>query len=747
MIVFASFRGRLIARGNEPPIGQRFSCLSFNSVVSAQTILACDSSRHCDNMVSTSAPTPNSSNQAPINPMESLGAERKSPSFPVREMTYFVDGDKEATLLKEEIMLELERDPNWKIDDYPNLSLAEIRERTMAKVRRMADDLLTKSKEQVFQKMAMISVVDPGFWTRFGVHIGLFFGALQGQATPSQLSYWLERGAMTMQGIIGCFGMTELGHGSNVAGLETTATFDKNTDEFVIHTPTITATKWWIGGAAHTATHCAVYAQLIIDGKRYGVKTFVVQLRDPETFQLMPGVNIGDIGKKMGRDQIDNGWIQFTNVRIPRSHMLMKHTKVTREGKVIDPPMAQLAYGALILGRVSMVNDSGNVSKRALTIAIRYAAIRRQFASGPGQVETKLLDYPIHQHRLIPLLAQTFAMIFGAREMNTNYQNLMAQINSEKQENMQALLENLKETHATSAGLKAFCTWMCLNIIDQCRQSLGGHGYSAYTGLSTSYQDFVVHCTWEGDNTILTLQCGRYLVSMANQAKKGKPLPKNMSYLGEFVKSRTHPSCKGVSVEDVCSFKTLREAWGCVAANAIIQAANEFEEALKKGLDKDAAYEQCSASRLHAARMHVFTHLFNRFSEAAEASPDSLRPTLTKLAVLFATHSATQHSGEFLQCGYYNNEQIYTIKRHVSELCADLRNDAVSIVDSFNYSDYVINSPLGCFDGNIYVKYFDLVKRNNPQNEIPYFEKLIKPLLNRSVDSDGGPELEIDQEE
>lgn len=96
----------------------------------------------------------------------------------------------------------------------------------------------------------------------------------------------------------------ELAHGSNVAGLETTATFDTTTDEFIIHTPNIGATKWWIGGAASTATHCAVFAQLIVKGKKHGVKTFIVQLRDIQTFALRPGILIGDIGKKMGRDGI-----------------------------------------------------------------------------------------------------------------------------------------------------------------------------------------------------------------------------------------------------------------------------------------------------------------------------------------------------------------------------------------------------------------------------------------------------------
>ncbi|KAI8323152.1 acyl-CoA oxidase [Martensiomyces pterosporus] len=708
------------------------------------------------NFITTSLPSETHSAPAPapaVSPKASIAEERKNPSFPIRELTYWIDGGKRITELKERIMLELERDPLWRVSDHPNLTLAQTRERAMSKIRHLADLATSRPLEESMVRLSIISVIDPGFWTRFGVHFGLFFGALQGQATPSQLAYWMDKGALSMQGITGCFGMTELGHGSNVAGLETTATFDENTDEFIIHSPTLTATKWWIGGAAHTATHCAVYAQLVVKGKRYGTKTFIVQLRDTKTFELMPGVNIGDLGKKMGRDQIDNGWIRFTFVRIPRSHMLMKHTKVTRSGEVVAPPLAQLAYGALIQGRVSMVSDSANVSKRALAIAIRYAGVRRQFSDGtPGKLETKLLDYPIHQHRLLPLMAQTFAMIFTAREVTANYEALMRVLNDlgdAKGAAVDDAIKNLKETHATSAGLKAFCTWMCLNIIDQSRQSLGGHGYSAYTGLSQAYSDFTVHCTWEGDNTILTLQCGRYLVATALEARSGQPLPANLAYLKDAISSSgavAKKASKGSSIDEVSSLDTLKEAWGSVAANAILNAVRDFEDGLKKGLSKDNAYEHSSASRLHAARMHTYTYLLHRFAAQVEQSPESLRPVLSLLARLFGAHSAVQHSGEFLQSGYYSGSQVETLKAFVNHACAEVRKDAVPLTDAFNYTDYVVNSPLGRYDGDVYEKYFELVTSLNPTKPVPYFDSLIKPLLERTQESESGPELEIDQE-
>jgi acyl-CoA oxidase len=388
--------------------------------------------------------------------------------------------------------------------------------------------------------------------------------------------------------------MTELGHGSNVAGLETTATFDESSDEFVIHTPSITATKWWIGGAAQTATHSVVFAQLIVKGKKYGVKSFVVQLRNQKTFNLMPGIVIGDIGAKMGRHGVDNGWIQFTNVRVPRSHMLMKHTKVSRDGTVTEPPLQQLAYGALIAGRVSMVVDSGSMSKKALTIAIRYAAIRRQFGVKENGLETKILDYPIHQYRLMPLLAQAFAMHFTGVEVLAIYDDLMDKLEklAPGDKNLNQVIENLKEVHGTSAGLKAFCTWNCLNTIDQCRQACGGHGYSAYTGLASMYSDFAVQCTWEGDNTILTLQAGRYLIGCYRDAKAGKAQTGGVSYLNRL-SSLLHTKCNASKSADISSLNIIGEAFNVVSGNIVKKAGEDFENGIKKGMTEDESYENC----------------------------------------------------------------------------------------------------------------------------------------------------------
>lgn len=596
--------------------------------------------------------------------------------------------------------------------------------------------------------MEIVSLIDPGFWTRFGVHYGLFVGALQSNATSGQLGYWFQRGALSLSGMVGCFAMTELGHGSNVPGLETTATFDEASDQFIIHTPTVTATKWWIGGAAHSATHSAVFAQLIVKGKNYGTKCFIVPLRDPKTYHTLPGINIGDLGKKMGRDGIDNGYIQFTHVRIPRGYMLMKHAKVSRSGAVKEPKLQQLTYGALLQGRVAMVVDSGNVSKKALTIAIRYAAVRRQFSNSKSDIETKLLDYPIHQRRLMPLMAQTFAMLFTGAEMTTMYNTMMGRLENAKPDDkdLGQVLEMLKETHATSAGLKAFCTWNCLSTIEACRQACGGHGYSAYTGLAGMYQDFAVQCTWEGDNTILTLQLGRYLISSYREAIKGKKLSPGVGYLNRLDELLGKKSDQ----EDIFKPEVIIEAWQVVCANVVKNTALEFENCMNQGLDQDDAYEQCSQSRLYAAKLHSYGYLFNRFVDGVSKVQGNLKEVLMDVCMLYGLYTVEENAGAFLQYGYFSPEQMDQIRIKTNALCASVREQAIPLVDSFNLSDYMVNSPLGRADGNVYVHYFDQVKRSNPQGPHPYFDRLIKPLIERPMDQDEDDEeagLEDDDEE
>jgi acyl-CoA oxidase len=183
----------------------------------------------------------------------------------------------------------------------------------------------------------------------------LFKQAMSIQSTPEQYAQWKDD--IENWGLFGCFAMTELGTSSYLRGLETTATYDKETQSFIINTPTTTATKWWIGAAGHTATHAVVLANLYIDGNAKGLHWFVVQLRDKKTGTLMPGVAAGLVGPKAGRAGIDNGWIQFDSVVIPRMNMLMRFNQVSPSGEYSAGGNPAIAYASLIGERIFLVRN------------------------------------------------------------------------------------------------------------------------------------------------------------------------------------------------------------------------------------------------------------------------------------------------------------------------------------------------------------------------------------------------------
>ena len=216
----------------------------------------------------------------------------------------------------------IERDPYLYKENFYDLTKQENLEKTIIQMRRYAEVRATLIKDKLLAESfeTAIQYYDRSLGMKVYVHVLLFIETIMGQGTTEQFEFWepLVRNFC----VLGCFAMTELGHSSHLRGLETTATYDHDSREFVIHSPTTTSTKWWIGMAGLTATHTVVFAKLIVNGRDHGPHWFIVKLRDEETGKLAPGVSAGSIGPKSGRDGLDNGWIQFSQVRVPYSNFL-----------------------------------------------------------------------------------------------------------------------------------------------------------------------------------------------------------------------------------------------------------------------------------------------------------------------------------------------------------------------------------------------------------------------------------------
>lgn len=383
--------------------------------------------------------------------------------------------------------------------------------------------------------------------------------------------------------------------------------------------------------AGESATHAAVYAQLIIDGTCHGLQTFIVPIRCRRTGRPEPNVTVGDMGAKMGRNGLDNGWIQFDHKRVPREAMLMRWASVDPAGKFTPPPSKQISYNALLATRVELFGACSEVLKKALTIAVRYALVRRQSVrkddlagagAGAGSAkETLLLDYPTHQSLLFPILAHTFALHFTAKQTQAMCDSALKGLAAT------GGLSALPELHATSSGLKAVGTWFANDALESCRQSLGGMGYSQYSVLAQMRADWAVMATWEGDNTVLSLQCARFLIKQQVAIAKGRAPSGVTRYLAEYDSKQRAPAqmTEQQWLDPAWQMEALRHR----AARKVREVTRLLDQEAKAAqISYAAAFERLSAQCVVVSRLHCYAFMLQCFGEGVARAPKELQPVL-----------------------------------------------------------------------------------------------------------------------
>lgn len=214
----------------------------------------------------------------------------------------------------------LEQEPLFNKMNQANLSRIDIFKLALARaklLRRLVDENGWDIEDYKIAE-TLVDDVSPYY-----LHMHMFVTTIREQASDSQRSHWLP--LIEKFQIIGAYAQTELGHGSNVQGLELEARWDPKKKEFILHSPTLTASKWWNGSLGRIANHAIVVAQLLLPRSSgqdsspeyvsYGPHPFIVQVRDMDTHQPLNGIIIGDIGPKLGYATIDNAYMLFDNFR------------------------------------------------------------------------------------------------------------------------------------------------------------------------------------------------------------------------------------------------------------------------------------------------------------------------------------------------------------------------------------------------------------------------------------------------
>ncbi|KAI9811609.1 MAG: fatty-acyl coenzyme A oxidase [Pycnora praestabilis] len=580
------------------------------------------------------------------------------------------------------------------------------------------------SREDFLTANELISEPGP-----YGLHVSMFLITLRDQGTPEQHELFLKR-AENYE-IIGCYAQTELGHGSNVRGLETTATWNPEDKTFIMHSPHLTASKWWIGSLGRTANHAVVMAQLIIEGKSYGPHPFVVQVRDLKTHEPLENIHVGDIGPKFGYNTMDNGFLLLNEVKIPHINMLAKFSSVDlKTNKYVRPASASLVYGTLTWVRSTIVMQAGGVLARGVTIATRYCSVRRQFQDRDApeweKGENQVLNYTMVQVRLLPLLAATFALHFTGKGMMALYQENQKKMAGDAgkrgstsrgagPEETHSGSDFLADLHATSCGLKALASTTAAEGLEVCRRACGGHGYSSFGGIGSWYADYLPTTTWEGDNYMLTQQVARYLLKSARSVVQGNPPDNDTTRILRIFRSKSDIGA---------AFDILGKDEDIVAAFAWRAAFLTFE-ALKHRDEEGKPWNSLLVDFWRLSTAHSQYMVVKNFYDALNSSlttsslDDETRTLLHKLFRLYSLNTLEREASEFFSSSAVTVRQIQLARtKAVMTLLEEIRPHAVRLVDAWQYPDWQLDSSLGRYDGKVYEDMFHRASELNPLNAL-----------------------------
>ncbi|HYF67001.1 MAG TPA: acyl-CoA dehydrogenase [Ohtaekwangia sp.] len=537
-----------------------------------------------------------------------------------------------------------------------------------------------------FAIMETLSYHDLSMVIKYGVQFGLFGMSVYFLGTEKHHKKYLKDiGMLTLPG---CFAMTETGHGSNVRGIETTATYRHADRSFIIHTPHQNAQKEYIGNAACHGEMATVFAKLIIDGKDYGVNAFLVPLRD-KTKKLLAGVHIEDCGIKMGLNGVDNGKIIFSEVVIPYDNMLDRFAQVTEDGIFTSPITSDnkrffTMLGTLVGGRIGIPRSGLSASKSGIAIAIRYGDKRRQF--GPeGGAEVPILNYRTHQRRLIPLLANAYAIHFSLQYLTNRFLN-------RKDEEMQ-------EIEALAAGLKAFATWNTTATLQECRECCGGKGYMSENRIDALKNDTDVFTTFEGDNTVLMQLVAKSRLTEFKQEFGTMNLFSIINYVADQAKTsltEMNPLIvRNTDEAHLLDFEFQLNAFKYRERSILASAARRLKRHIDEGMDSFDAFNVCQHHLVQTGHAYIERIVLEQFILQVESTKDEgCKRILTKLCQLFALSQMDLNKGWYLESGYMEGVKTKAIRKLVNQLCWDIRQDAVPLVDAFKIPETCLAAPI-----------------------------------------------------
>ena len=548
----------------------------------------------------------------------------------------------------------------------------------------------------------MLAQFDLSLMVKAGVQWGLFGGAVENLGTDRHRDL-IPR--LISLDLVGCYAMTEIGHGSNVQHLETTATYDAETQEFVVDSPTPSATKDYIGNAAAHATVAAVYAQLVTRGENHGVHCFLVPIRDAKG-QTCEGVEIGDDRHKGGLGGVDNGRLSFHQVRIPRENLLNKYGDVAEDGTYSSPiedvnRRFFTMLGTLVRGRISVGGSALAAAEVALSIAGRYALERRQFGQD-GEPEVLLADYRVHQRRLLPLIARSYAYRFAQNQQVSRMDRLQRATDPDLQEQ--------RELEGRAAGLKAIMTWHASRAINESREMCGGAGYLAENRLTVLRGDIDVFTTFEGDNHVMLQLLSKELLTSYAKEVGGLDAVGMVRFVAETVadtvRERTAASQliqrlidaapTGGDAHDLLDRGTQLSLFEDREQHLIETAARRLQRAAKaEGDEAFRIFNDAQDHLIRCGRAHVDRVVLEAFTAGiARCEDPAAADLLRQVCTVYALSVIEDDLAWFMGHNRISDQRAKAVTQLLNDQLAELRPHLLTLIEGLGVPEETLGAAM-----------------------------------------------------
>ncbi|XP_032877994.1 acyl-coenzyme A oxidase-like protein [Amblyraja radiata] len=552
-----------------------------------------------------------------------------------------------------------------------DLNLDEMRDLTSERVKfviklpmvqRQLDEQVEKKKHCINKSLVIgevLSTADLATGVKMGVVCWLFGGAIINLGSQVHIEKWLQ--PLKDLKLTGMFAMTERGHGSNVRGIQTQATYDPAFQEFIIHTPCEDAEKMYIGNAMK-GNDAAVFAQLIVNGELLGPHCFIVPIRDQEG-NMYPGVTVIDMMHKEGLNGVDNGILVFNNIRIPKENLLDRFGSVSEDGvyqSAIKDRGARFnaMLAALTPSRIALIFQALGAMKLGLSIAIRYSHSRRQF--GPkDKEEVKIIDHQTQYLRLMPHLAASLALTFTGRYAGEILDEDMCQGRN---------LVNNRSLQALVAGLKAYSTWENLACLQDCRECTGGMGYMMENRIPGLKCDSDVFVTFEGDNVVMLQVVVRELLAQYARQYEESPMVALLKHWSAAATDSLRTSVLAFNTETVGSLSFLLKALNY--RERVLQrslAARLYSKVMKNKEDPFSSWNSCLHHVTCLALAHIHRVTLEQFWKAVEGCPvPEDQALLKKFCLLHGTSLVYQERAWYLEHRYLTPATSVQMRNQVS---------------------------------------------------------------------------------